>query len=100
MEITEKQYLEAVHTVMQYTEQVNRKTVKVLRDTGITKTPKQLYYDWGNYFPTMKMRLWNILYFYFKDKKVCDITKEEFLSVRNAGMKSWVELCELTGNKS
>jgi len=38
------------------------------------------------------------LYHYFKDKRICDITKEEFLSVRNAGMKSWTELCELTGN--
>jgi hypothetical protein len=98
MEITEKQYLEAVHTVIKYTEQVNKKSVKVLTDSGIAKTPKQLYYDWDNFFPNMQKRLWNILYHYFKDKRICDITKEEFLSVRNAGMKSWTELCELTGN--
>jgi len=42
MEITEKQYLEAISIINQYTEQVKKKTEKTLKSTGITKTPKAI----------------------------------------------------------
>lgn len=96
--ITEREYLDAIKIINEYTEQVKKQTEEVLKRTGITKTPKQLHLDWDTYFPTMEVRLWNILRSAFRDKRICDITKKEFLSIRTAGMKSWSELCDITGN--
>jgi ERCC4-type nuclease len=98
MEITEKQYFEAIQMVIQYTEQIKKKTEIILKKTGITKTPKELYFNWRENFPNMSVRLFNILYCAFTHKKLCDITKKEFLSVRGAGLKHWTELHELTNN--
>lgn len=95
---TEREYLEAIKIITEYTEQVKEETKKVLKKTGITKTPNQLYLEWDMHFPTMEVRLWNILKAYFKDTKIIDITKKEFLSVPNAGLKSWNQLCDITGN--
>jgi hypothetical protein len=98
MEITEKQYFEAIQIVIQYTEQIKKKTESILKKTGITKTPKELYFNWREHFPNMSVRLFNILYSAFIHKKLCDITKKEFLSVWGAGLKHWTELHELTNN--
>lgn len=94
---TEKEYLEAIKIINEYTEQIKKQTEKTLKLTGITKTPKELHFDWDTYFPTMEMRLWNILRNEFTNKRICDITKKEFLSVRKAGKKSWSDLCGITG---
>jgi DNA-directed RNA polymerase alpha subunit len=96
--ITEREYLDAIKIINEYTEQVKKQTVQILKKTRITKTPAQLYFDWDIHFPTMEVRLCNILKAAFADKRICDITKKEFLSVRNAGKKSWSELCDVTGN--
>ena len=95
--ITEKEYLQAIKIINEYTEQIKKQTEKTLKITGITKTPKELNFDWKIHFPTMEVRLWNILRWNFENKRICDITKKEFLSVRLAGKKSWSDLCELTG---
>ena len=96
--ITEREYLYAIKIVNEYTEQVKKQTEKALKSTGITKTPKEMHLDWDIYFPSMEIRLWNILRFQFENIRICDITKKEFLSARMAGMKSWVDLCYITGN--
>jgi len=96
--ITEIEYLIAIKIVNQYTEQVKKKTEEVLKTTGVTKTPKELDGQWDIYFPSMPVRLINTLRAAFENKRLCDITKKEFLSVRLAGKKSWMELCEITGN--
>ena len=98
MEITEKQYLEAVKIVIDYTEMVKKNTEKVLIRTGIKNTPEELADNWHKYFPNMEVRLINILKFSFPNTRLCDITKKQFLSARNAGEKSWSQLCELTNN--
>jgi hypothetical protein len=95
---TEREYLEAIKIINEYTEQVKKQTEKVLKTTGVTKTPKELHFDWDIHFPTMEVRLWNILRWAFENRRICDITKKEFLSVRLAGKKSWSELCDITGN--
>ena len=95
--ITENEYLDAIKIINKYNEQIKKHTKKTLEITGITKTPKELHFDWVIYFPTMKMRLWNILRWNFENKKICDITKKEFLSVKTAGKRSWSELCDITG---
>jgi hypothetical protein len=97
--ITEREYLDAIKTINEYTEQVKKQTAQILKKTGITKTPEELNFDWNIHFPKMEVRLWNILKTSFKYRRICDITKKEFLSVRMAGKKSWSELCDITGNK-
>lgn len=96
--ITEREYLDAIKIINEYTEQVKKQTEKVLKSTRITKTPKELHLDWDIHFPKMEVRLWNILISQFENRRICDITKKEFLSARLAGKKSWVELCDITGN--
>jgi len=96
--ITEREYLDAIKIINEYTEQVKKQTEKVLKSTGITKTPKELDLDWDIHFPKMGVRLWNILRWQFENRRICDITKNEFLSVKYAGHISWTELCDLTGN--
>lgn len=98
--VTERQYFDAIKTIKEYTEQVKKQTENVLKTTAISKTPKELDLDWRICFPTMEVRLWNILYWNFQNRRICDITKKEFLSVRLAGKKSWSDLCDITGNDS
>lgn len=100
MEITEAQYLNAIKTVQEYTEQVKRKSAKSLNETGITKTPKEICESHIDYFPSMSIRLLNILRWNFENTRICDITKKEFLSVRLAGNKSWTELSDIIGTNS
>ena len=97
--ITEQEYLEALLVVTKYENQTKKQSEELLRLKGIAKTPNELYHDWHTYFPSMSIRLWKILWFNFKYKKICQITRKEFLSTRFAGKKSWTELCDLTGNK-
>lgn len=99
MMITEQQYLEALSIITKYSNQMKKQSEELLRLDGIKKTPNQIYHDWDTYFPSMSIRLWNILKSNFEHKKICDITRKEFLSTRFAGKKSWTELCDLTGNK-
>ena len=96
--ITEREYLDAIKIINEYTEQVKKQTVQILKKTGVMKTPRELYFEWDIHFPTMEVRLWNILKMNFENKRICDITKKEFLSTRMAGKKSWSELCDVTGN--
>ena len=96
--ITERQFLDAINIIYKYNSQVQETTHKALKISGITKTPKELYFTWDTHFPSMEVRLWNVLSWNFENKRICDITKKEFLSARNAGKKSWSELCYFTGN--
>jgi len=96
-QITEQDYLDAIRVINEYTEQVNRKTEAVLKKSGITKTPSEIGGDYSILFPSTSVRLWNVLKGNFNHRRICDITKKEFFSVRNAGKKSWNELCEITG---
>lgn len=95
--ITEKEYFDAIRVVNEYTEQIRKKSKKILQDAGISKTPTELHYDWQVYFPSMNVRLYNILRRGFAHTKLCDITKKDFLSVQTAGLKSWVQLCDMIG---
>lgn len=98
--ISESQYHEAIRIVNEYTEQIRINTARALKKTGITKTPREIgtgWDDWIVYFPNISVRLINVLKFHFSDRRICDISKKEFLSVRNAGLGSWTELCYLTG---
>ncbi len=97
--ITEREYLDAIKIINEYTEQVKKKTEKVLKTIGVTKTPKELHLDWYIHFPKMEVRLWNILKRNFENTRLCDITIRDFLSVRLAGKKSWSELCEIIGKE-
>ena len=96
-EIKESEYLNAIIIIKKYTEQINQKTFKVLQKTASTKTIKELitidYWESKN----MSVRLINILKYNFPNKRLCDIKKEEFLSIRNVGKKLWFELCEING---
>lgn len=62
-------------------------------------TPREMENNWRNILPYSNLRLWNILRIHFYDKKLSEITKAEFLSKRQAGLKSWVDLCKYTNNK-
>jgi hypothetical protein len=95
--ITEKEYLDAVRIVNDYTEQIRKKSEKILKNAGINKTPMELKYDWQVYFPLMNVRIYHILIRGFAHTKLCNITKKDFLSVQTAGLKSWLQLCEMTG---
>ena len=95
--ITEKEYLDAVRIVNDYTEQIRKKSEKILQYAGISKTPTELHYDWQVYFPSMNVRIYNILRRGFAHTKICTITKKDFLSIPTAGLKSWLQLCQMTG---
>jgi hypothetical protein len=64
----------------------------------IKKTPAELRNSHWIDFPTMSGKLFNILQHNFIDIRICDITKKDFLSKRQAGVKSWYELFNITGN--
>ena len=96
---TEREYLDAIKVISEYAEQVKKQTEKALLVTGITKTPKEIGLKWDTYFPSMTMRLWNILRFQFEDVRICDIKRKDFLSKRMAGIWGWTELCKFTNNE-
>ena len=95
--VTEIEYFQAIKIINEYQEQIKKASEKALKNTGITKTPDEIRKDSVDYFPSMSIRLLNLLHYHFKDERICDITKKSFLSVRNCGKKSWSELCEITG---
>jgi len=95
---TEREYLDAIKVIAEYTRQVKKQTEKALLVTGITKTPKEIGLKWDTYFPSMPIRLWNILMFHFADVRICDIKQKEFFSKRLAGKQAWRDLCKFTNN--
>ena len=95
--ITEREYLDAIRIVNDYTEQIRKKSEKILKNAGINKTPMQLHLDFQTYFPSMNVRIYNILRRGFAHTKICNITKKDFLSIPTAGLKSWLQLCKMTG---
>jgi len=98
--ITEIEYLDAIATIKKYAEQIKKQTEEVLLPEFLTKTPREIGgKNWKIYFPTMCFRLKKILILNFEDTKICDITKEEFLSMHTAGRKRWAELCNITGKE-
>jgi hypothetical protein len=97
-EIKESEYLNAIMIVRKYTEQVNQKTFNALQKTASIKTINDLNtIEYWELRKNTSVRLINILNNNFPNKKLCDIKKEEFLSVRNVGKKLWRELCEING---
>ena len=97
-EIKESEYLNAIMIVRKYTEQVNQKTFNALQKTASMKTINDLNtIEYWELRENTSVRLINILNNNFPNKKLCDIKKEEFLSVRNVGKKLWRELCEING---
>ncbi len=97
-EIKESEYLNAIMIVKKYTEQINQKTFNVLQKTASAMTIRELNtLEYCELIKNMSVRLSNILGYNFPNKKLCDITKTEFLSVRNVGKKLWRELCEING---
>lgn len=97
--ITEQEFLDAIKIIRQYKTQVQTTTEELLNESGITKTPNEILYNWNEVFPTMSVRLWHILKFNFKDVRICDISKYEFFRARNAGQSSWNELSRLIGKE-
>jgi|LakMenE18May11ns_1017448.scaffolds.fasta_scaffold8292415_1 hypothetical protein len=97
-EIKESEYLNAIMIVKKYTEQINQKTFKVLQKTASTMTIRELNtLEYCELNKNMSVRLCHILGYNFPNKKLCDITKREFLSIRHVGKKLWSELCEING---
>lgn len=96
--ITEPEYFEAIRVITQYREQIKNQTEKALKTTIATKTPAEIRADWNTLSPMIDTRLFNILLHAFIDKRICDITKKQLLSVRGAGLGCWIDLCYLTGN--
>jgi hypothetical protein len=97
-EIKEFEYLNAIMIVRKYTEQINQKTFNALQKTASIKTINDLNtIEYWELRKNTSVRLINILNNNFPNKKLCDIKKEEFLSVRNVGKKLWRELCEING---
>lgn len=64
---------------------------------GRTKSYDELRRDPINYFPKINYRLWNNLAGWLSDIRLCDITKEEFLAERGAGLKGWINFCNAIG---
>ena len=95
--ITEKEYFDAIRIVNEYTEQIRKKSKKILQDAGISKTPMELHYDWQVYFPSMNNRIYNILRQEYTNIKLCNITKKDFLSKRPKSIKTWLQICEMIG---
>lgn len=96
--ITETEYFAALKIVNQYTAQIKKKSDDALKLTVLTKTPLEIKRDYEtDYLPNASVRLLNILFQHFENTRLCDITKEDFLSKRCAGRRSWAELCELLG---
>jgi hypothetical protein len=103
--ITEQEFEKALLIVDEYNQQVKKhakdvaeKSQKALQKSAIYKTPKEIRSEFSVYFPTMSVRLRNIIMWGFDDVKICDITKSDFLKQRNSGIKTWKELCDITGN--
>jgi hypothetical protein len=96
--ITEKEYLEAIRIVVQYTEQVKEQTEKALYRGIVTKTPKQIA-KMSKIPVRINTRLWTILVDNFIDVRLCDISKYDFLRTRNAGKYNWAKLCQITGKE-
>ena len=77
---------------------INQKTFNALQKTASIKTINDLNtIEYWELRKNTSVRLINILNNNFPNKKLCDIKKEEFLSVRNVGKKLWRELCEING---
>jgi hypothetical protein len=101
--ITEQEYLEALKTIDEYEGQIRKQNEDIkkhnddiLLKIAIKKTPCDFGWSIPEEFPTMSVRLWNILKANFDNTRICDITKEQLLSKRNAGKIAWLELCEIT----
>ena len=97
--ITEQEFLEAIKIIRKYNLQVERMTEESLRETGIMKTPFEIESNWQKHFPTMNIRLWNILMYNYENVRICDILIKDLRRTRNVGAKTLFEFCELTGRE-
>jgi len=95
--ITEQEFLEAITTIRKYRLQVEQMTEETLLHTGMMKTPAEIESDWQKHFPTMSIRLWDILIYQFKDTRIYEISFNKFANARNVGRRAMVEFCKLTG---
>jgi hypothetical protein len=103
--ITQQEFQEALlivelynQQVKSYAKEVEEKSQKALQKAAIYKTIKEIKDDFEIYFPSISGRLRNIILYDFENFKMCDITKENFLKQRKSGIKTWRELCDITGN--
>jgi len=97
--ITQEQYTRALNIVREYRNQIEKETQVALTGSGFFKTPDEINSEraWGRYFPLMPGRVYNLLMYGCKNTRICDITKQQFLSLRGAGAKSWIEFSTSTG---
>ncbi len=107
--ITEKEFHDALETVIKYQFQISLLIQKSLNVSSkiqedIKSKNKTLIMDFINSHEKISVRLTNILKFQSMNsvdeapvKYVEDFNKKSFLRNRNAGNKSWNELCELMG---
>jgi hypothetical protein len=91
--ITEQEYLNAIKIINEYSEQLHNHNKEVQITIRSLKRVSELTdYDRCQ----ISTRLYNVIKWDFKEIRLCDITKDGFFKVRNAGKGSWNELCELT----
>jgi hypothetical protein len=100
--ITQEEYTRSLNIVREYRDQVIKETQAALTDSGFFKTPDEINSEraWKKYFPLMPARVHNLLMYGCSSIRICDITKEQFLSLRGAGAKSWMEFSTSTGKTS
>jgi hypothetical protein len=94
--IMENKYLEAIETIKVYQKQINNQVNEILNN-GINLTPQELFNTWQTYFPKMNNRLWLLLLRNFRDTKLIDINKANFLKAKGCGIRSYQEFKEIVG---
>lgn len=96
---TEKEFLNAMLVIKEYTNQLKDQSENAMKHYEKTRTMKQLL--WTDHSIVFSTRLYHILRLndVIENTRLCDITKKDFLAIEQAGLKSWAELCEITGNK-
>jgi len=115
--ITEQEFLTALDIVKKYQIQISKMVSGVAKNHNTSKT---LILDWVKSHQDnpkkgkISTRLFNGLKFYSENRGevyyykaneyatsvyIEDITKNEFLQIRNMGESCWIEFCNLTGKE-
>jgi len=98
-EITEIDFFDALKLIVIYIESKGKTIESLSRIIGLMQTPNELDHTWKHYFGKLNPKVRCILATHFEDTKLCNIKKEEFLSKRSVGIKSWQKFCKSIGRK-
>lgn len=91
MRISQKEFAEACRVISEYYSQWELQQIRSVYNERNKPEEKP------SNVVIKSMRLHNILKKHFDGVDINSITKDKFMRCQNAGMKTWKNLCELTG---